>query len=221
MIAKQKNSKELNMKETTFSINVEDNISGEDILKKLERFGRTCYKSEENITKDSSINFIKGIIKNNHESVLEHEKVSVRIICDRGVTHEIVRHRIGSYSQESTRYCNYTKDKFCNEITVITPSFFHNTEKYDIWKEAIKKAEEYYFKLINLGAAPQEARTVLPNSIKTEIIVTYNLREWRHFLRQRTSKLAHPQMREIALKILSELKKIVPVVFDDIEVVNE
>lgn len=209
------------MKEITCSINIEDNITGEDILKKLERFGRTCYKSEENITEDSARNFIKRIIERNHESVLEHEKISVRIICDRGVTHEIVRHRIGSYSQESTRYCNYTKDKFSNEITVISPTFFTNTDKYNVWKKAMEDAEKHYFTLIDMGASPQEARTVLPNSLKTEIIVTYNLREWRHFLQLRSSNQAHPQMREVATKILSEFKKIIPVVFDDIEVKNE
>jgi len=157
-----------------------------------------------------------------HESVIEHEKITVRIICDRGVTHEIVRHRIASYSQESTRYCNYSNNKFGNEITVIEPSFWDKNSKkdkikYNTWKKALIKAEEAYLKLIELGATPQEARSVLPNSLKTEIVVTMNIREWRHFFKLRTSKAAHPQMQEIARPILDEFKKLIPVLFDDIE----
>lgn len=204
------------MQEMTFAITIEDNITGKDLLKKIERFGRTCYKSEDKITEHSAESFVKKIIDNKHESVLEHEKISVRIICDRGVSHEIVRHRIGSYSQESTRYCNYSQDKFGKEITVITPTYFLGDKKLEIWKAAMERAEEYYFQLIDLGATPQEARAVLPNSLKTEIVVTYNLREWRHFLQLRTSSGAHPQMREVALAILNEFKNNIPIIFDDI-----
>ncbi len=204
------------MLERSFSVEIEGKNSLSNILENLERYGRVCYKSEDKINKRSSEIFIKKIIENKHESVLEHEKITVRIICDRGVSHEIVRHRIGSYSQESTRYCNYSLDKFGNEITVITPSFFVNNEKLHIWQEAMNKAEEYYFKLLEMGASPQEARTVLPTSLKTEIIVTYNLREWRHFLKLRTAPQAHPQMREIACKILDEFKLLIPIIFDDI-----
>lgn len=201
---------------------IEDKIDGNEILNKIERAGRTCYKSEDKISVDSSKQFIKKIMKIGHESVIEHEKITVRIICDRGVTHEIVRHRIASYSQESTRYCNYSNNKFGNEITVIEPSFWDKNSKkdkikYDIWKEALIKAEEAYLKLIELGATPQEARSVLPNSLKTEIVVTMNIREWRHFFKLRTSKAAHPQMQEIARPILYEFKKLIPVLFDDIE----
>lgn len=201
---------------------IEDKIDGNEILNKIERAGRTCYKSEDKISVDSSRQFIKKIMKIGHESVIEHEKITVRIICDRGVTHEIVRHRIASYSQESTRYCNYSNNKFGNEITVIEPSFWDKNSKkdkikYDIWKEALIKAEEAYLKLIELGATPQEARSVLPNSLKTEIVVTMNIREWRHFFKLRTSKAAHPQMQEIARPILDEFKKLIPVLFDDIE----
>jgi thymidylate synthase (FAD) len=161
-------------------------------------------------------------MKIGHESVIEHEKITVRIICDRGVTHEIVRHRIASYSQESTRYCNYSDNKFGKEITVIEPCFWDKDSKkdkikYDTWKEALIKAEEAYLKLIELGATPQEARSVLPNSLKTEIVVTMNIREWRHFFKLRTSKAAHPQMQEIARPILDEFKKLIPILFDDIE----
>lgn len=100
-----------------------DEIDGDEILRKIEKIGRVCYKSEDKITGQSSERFVQNIIKSGHESVIEHEKISVRIICDRGVSHEIVRHRIASYSQESTRYCNYYKDKFGKELTVIKPLF--------------------------------------------------------------------------------------------------
>ena len=200
---------------------IEDNTDGEEILKKIEKSGRTCYKSEDKITADSSRDFIRTIITSGHESVIEHEKVTVRVICDRGISHEIVRHRIASYSQESTRYCNYTKDKFGNEITVIEPCFWKSgseadKEKYDIWKNSIEAIEKEYFKLIELGASPQEARSILPNSLKTEIVMTMNLREWRHFFKLRTSNKAHPQMREITIPLLNEFKKCIPVIFDDI-----
>jgi thymidylate synthase (FAD) len=200
---------------------IEDEINGEEILKKIERAGRTCYKSEEKITANSSRDFIKIILTSGHESVIEHEKVTVRVICDRGISHEIVRHRIASYSQESTRHCNYTKNKFGNEMTVIEPCFWKSESeadkgKYDIWKNSIEAIEKEYFKLIELGASPQEARSILPNSLKTEIVITMNLREWRHFFKLRTSKKAHPQMREITIPLLNEFKKCIPVIFDDI-----
>jgi thymidylate synthase (FAD) len=196
---------------------IEDKIDGEEILKKIEKAGRTCYKSEENITAESAKKFVAAIIKMGHHSVIEHEKITVRIICDRGVTHEIVRHRLASYSQESTRYCNYSKDKFGNEITVIKPLFWEEgSEKYEEWKKACENAEKSYFKLLEMDATPQEARSILPNSLKTEIVVTFNLREWRHFFTLRTSPKAHPQMREIAIPLLEEFKKQIPVIFDDI-----
>ena len=195
-----------------------DKINGNEILKKIELFGRVCYKSEELITDGSAEKFVNMILKNGHESVLEHEKISVRFICDRGVTHEIVRHRIASYSQESTRYCNYCKDKFGNELTFIKPLFWNEkTEEFTLWKRAMENVEKVYFEMISLGASPQEARSILPNSLKTEIIVTMNLREWRHFFKLRTGKRAHPQMREITIPLLNEMKEKIPIVFDDIE----
>lgn len=194
-----------------------DDIDGEAMIKRIEKIGRVCYKSEDKITDESAKIFVTNILRSGHESVIEHEKISVRVVCDRGVTHEIVRHRIASYSQESTRYCNYTKDKFGNQITVIKPLFWdENSDEYKIWYESMQVVEQVYNKLIEKGAKPQEARTVLPNSLKTEIVMTMNLREWRHFFRLRTSMKAHPQMREIAMLILEEFKKKVPIVFDDI-----
>lgn len=205
------------MKEIRPSFEIMDDINGAKILQKLERCGRVCYKSEDKITEGSAEKFIGMILKSGHESVLEHEKLTVKFICDRGVTHEIVRHRIASYSQESTRYCNYSKDKFGNELTFIRPCFWaDDSEEYAVWKQAMEEIEKTYVKLISLGAKPEEARSILPNSLKTEIVCTMNLREWRHFFRLRTAERAHPQIREISVALLDELKKRIPVIFDDI-----
>ena len=205
------------MKEIRPSFEIMDDIDGAKILQKLERCGRVCYKSEDKITEGSAEKFIGMILKSGHESVLEHEKLTVKFICDRGVTHEIVRHRIASYSQESTRYCNYSKDKFGNELTFIRPCFWaDDSEEYAVWKQAMEEIVKTYVKLISLGAKPEEARSILPNSLKTEIVCTMNLREWRHFFRLRTAERAHPQIREISVALLDELKKRIPVIFDDI-----
>lgn len=194
------------------------NINSNEILKSIEAYGRVCYKSEGMITEDSATPFIRRILKSGHESVIEHEKITVKIICDRGVTHEIVRHRIASYSQESTRYCNYSKDKFGNELTFIKPCFWsENSQEYEVWQEQMHIIENNYIKLISLGVPPEQARSILPNSLKTEIVVTMNLREWRHFFKLRTSKRAHPQMREIAVPLLQKMKEILPVIFEDID----
>ena len=201
--------------EPTFVIEMP--YDGKYILKHIEKAGRTAYKSEDKITPNSSMDFVKMIVKRGHLSVIEHLSVTVRVICDRGVSHEIVRHRIASYTQESTRYCNYSKGKFGSEITVIKPCFWDETdEKYLVWKNTIEQIEISYNKLIELGATPQEARSILPNSLKTEIVMTMNLREWHHFFTLRTSNAAHPQMREIAVPLLSEFQKLIPIIFDDI-----
>jgi thymidylate synthase (FAD) len=194
-----------------------DDIDSTNILFSIEKAGRVCYKSEDKITSDSSKEFIRKILQSGHESVIEHEKITVKIVCDRGVSHEIVRHRIASYSQESTRYCNYSKDKFGNELTLIRPFFWQDDpEKYSIWKETMQVIENNYNKLISQGARPEEARSILPNSLKTEIVITMNLREWRHFFKLRTSGEAHPQMREITLPMLRQFKEKIPIIFDDI-----
>lgn len=197
---------------------LETPYSQEEILKLLEKAGRVCYKSESSISEGSAEKFISNILKRGHESVIEHVSLTFRVVCDRGVSHEIVRHRIASYSQESTRYCNYHSDKFSNELTVIDPLFWDKDSKqYSIWLESIKKCEENYNALIELGATPQEARSILPNSLKTEIFMTMNLREWRHFLKLRYSKFAHPQMVEVAHLIRNELVTRYPVIFSDSE----
>ncbi len=146
--------------------------------------------------------------------MLEHEKITVRIVCDRGISHEIVRHRLASYSQESTRYCNYGH---AESLTFIEPCYFEeDSEEYMRWLVAMAAAERAYLDLIRMGAKPEEARAVLPNSLKTELVMTANLRQWRHFFKLRADKLAHPQMRELAGMMLAGFREKVPVVFDDI-----
>lgn len=200
------------------SFEMMDCPDGTALLQKIELAGRVCYKSEEKITPDSAAGFIRRILKNGHESVLEHEKLTARIVCDRGISHEIVRHRIASYSQESTRYCNYSLSKYQNELTFIRPFFWKDDpEKLRLWEEAMLTAERCYLALIARGASPQEARSVLPNSLKTELVVTMNMREWRHFFRLRAAAAAHPQMQEIAVPMLARFKEVIPVIFDDIE----
>jgi len=181
-----------------------------DALTVIERAGRTCYKSEAGMTADSGSAFVRMIIERGHHSVLEHASASFRIICDRGVSHEIVRHRLASYSQESTRYCNYDTAGHSNQITVIQPPFqFDNEADGAImgahWFEACETAECAYLYLLRTGASPQLARSVLPTCVKTELVMTCNFREWRHFLKLRTSPKAHPQMQVIAGEIADQL----------------
>ncbi len=209
------------MKIINASFEIMTPLNGAEILKHIETAGRTCYKSEDKITASSAEKFVANIIKNGHESVLEHFSFSVRFIVDRGVSHELVRHRIASFSQESTRYCNYITDRFGRELTVIKPCFLaEGTPAWDTWKTECASAEAAYFELLELGCQPQEARAVLPNSLKTEVIMTCNLREWRHMLSLRTGKAAHPQMREVTTPLLEKLKELIPVVFDDIKVTS-
>lgn len=190
-------------------------VSEEYVLKFLEFVGRKAYKSESKICKDSALKFISAVIEKGHESVIEHFSISVLVICDRGVSHEIVRHRLASYTQESTRYCNYSKGQFGEELTFIRPCFWEDKSPQMItWRKAMENASHYYLSLIKLGAAPQEARSVLPNSLKTEIVMTMNLREWRHFFKLRTAKTAQSQMVEIATKIHQEMKQLLPSVFN-------
>ena len=194
-----------------------------DLEKNIELAGRVCYKSEGRITADSHYGFIERLLESKHESVLEHGSITVRIICDRGVSHEIVRHRIASFSQESTRYCNYSKEAFGGEITFIdiASGFKYQignpleVRRYEVWMEAMKNAEKAYHDLLALEATPQEARSVLPNSLKTEVVITANPREWLHIFKLRTSKQAHPQMREIMLLIAKEFALQWPAIFGE------
>lgn len=206
-------------------------IDGTEILKTIEAIGRTCYKSEDKITGDSCIGFVQRIIQRGHEAILEHFNISVRIFCDRGVSHEIVRHRVASYAQESTRYCDYSRDKFGSGVNYIdlaagmkldpkvsTLDAAQLSAIYEEWYNACLDAERHYLNMLALGATPQIARSVLNNSTKTEIVVTMNLREWRYFFRLRSASAAHPQMREVAIPLLKEFKEKIPMVFDDIPV---
>jgi thymidylate synthase (FAD) len=189
----------------------------EEILRLLELAGRTCYKSEDKITKDSAADFVGRIVRSGHESVIEHANVSVRFIVDRGVSHELVRHRLAAYSQESTRYANYSQERFGREITVIKPCFWEEgSPEYDVWERAMHQAETAYMQLLDQGASPQQARSVLPNSLKTEVVMTANLREWRHVFRLRCQKAAHPQIREVMLGLLTKMQSCIPVLFDDL-----
>ena len=194
-------------------------LDGAEVMARLERAGRVCYKSEGNISDGSAEQFIGNIIRRGHESVIEHVSVTMHLICDRGVSHEIVRHRLASYSQESTRYCNYASGKFGNELTFIEPCYWsEGSREYGLWLEAMESAERFYLEMLAVGAKPEEARSVLPNSLKTELYMTANLREWRHFLKLRTSSRAHPQMRELALQIKDILTSKLPIIFGDITV---
>lgn len=217
-------------------------INGQEILRSIEQIGRVCYKSEDKITEDSALRFVESIIKRGHLSVIEHVCISVRFICDRGVSHELVRHRIASFSQESSRYCDYNK-----KITFIIPCWSSIIAMEDVqlrsgslvvdrskpcetqldilgklpqadnlWINEMVNAECTYRWLRNCGWKPEQARSVLPNSLKTELVMTANLREWRHILSLRVAPPAHPQMRELMVPLLAEFKQRIPVIFDDI-----
>lgn len=192
-------------------------IDGDEILKLIELAGRTCYKSHDLITPDSAKNFVSKIAQRGHESVIEHYNITVRFICNRGFTHELVRHRLAAYSQESTRYCNYTKDKFGSEITVIKPfEIEEGTKEYELWKTAMENSEKSYMAMMENGSKPENARGVLPIDIKTEIVITTNLREWKHIFKLRTSPAAHPSMRELMIPLAREFQKKIPAIFDKV-----
>ena len=209
-------------------------IGGIEELQRIEIAGRTCYKSEDKISPDgeSAKRFVKMIIDNGHEAMLEHSSLSVKFICSRGVSHEIVRHRLFSFAQESTRYCNYSKGKFGGECTFIVPpdqDWSVNTDEYEdeydesetdsakiVWYASLKIIEDDYMCLLKEGWKPEQARDVLPNALKTEIVVTGNYREWRHFFKLRTDAAAHPHIRALAMETLEDVKLRIPVVFDDL-----
>ena len=197
-------------------------FDGQKVLQKIEAAARTCYKSEGKIQEGSAAKLVAGLIKSGHETMLEHASVTVKFVVDRGISHELVRHRLASFAQESTRYCNYSKDDFGSEITFIIPDYLeYKSEGWNIWKESMKQAEDAYFKMLDFGLSPQQARAVLPNSLKTEVVMTANLREWRHFFKLRalgTTGKPHPQMLEVAVPLLEDMKNLIPVVFDDLVV---
>lgn len=214
------------------SVDIPENIDGVQILKTLEKVARTCYKSEDKITEDDSSarKLIGTIMQVHHESILEFVDITVKFTCSRACANEIVRHRVGSYSQESTRYCNYSKDKFDNQLTFIIPQWsmlsqgeytvddvLENAEPRDyIFLENCKNAELTYNRLVKVGCRAEEARDVLPLSVKTEINVKYNLREWRHFFELRCSSKAHPEIRLLARTLLKRFHEEIPLIFDDL-----
>lgn len=195
-------------------------LSATDNLEQIiELAGRVCYKSEDKITDDSASAFIERLKNLKHESVLEHGSISVLFTVDRGISHELVRHRLASFSQESTRYCNYSKGKFSNEITVIDPrpAFPNmNIAEFHEWYEACAKSEQSYLNMLDVGAKAQLARSVLPTSLKTDLVITANPREWRHIFRLRCSNDAHPQMREVMIPLLANFISRWPSIFEDI-----
>ena len=193
-----------------------------DDINLIELAGRTCYKSEDKITNDSAKKFVERLIQNGHEAMIEHAGASVKVVCDRGVAHEIVRHRHFSFAQESTRYCDYGKEKFDKAVTFIIPLWVNikegaynsaetdNSKPESIWFNSMVKAERDYLGLLAAGWVAQQARAVLPNSLKTEIVITGNFREWRHFFKLRRANDAHPQMREVSDMIFSEFERLRP-----------
>lgn len=207
-------------------------IDGNEVLRTIEKVARTCYKSEHLITDDSAKVMVSSLLKRGHEAMIEFYDITVKFVCDRGVSHEIVRHRVASYAQESTRYCNYSKDKYDSQLTFIIPEWIDDVEaraycahaeyhhaEYDAnkqWFDVCMNSEFVYNELIQKGWQAQQARAILPNSLKTEINVKMNLREWRHFFNLRCDKPAHPQMRELTIPLLKKMHDLVPIIFDDL-----
>ena len=187
------------------------------IMRNLERACRTCYRSEDLITEDSYKRLLKNCINRGHESILEHEKITVRMVCDIGVYKDLTRHRFGSFSIESTRYCNYGKDKFDNEIKFIKPVFAWNLDKMKIWMDTMYDIEKEYMRMTEIGCSPDEMRMILPHSTAAEVTMTANIREWRHILDLRTKKMTHPAIRQLLIPLLLKFKYTMPELFDEIE----
>lgn len=194
-----------------------EKIDGTKIMKRIERACRTCYRSEGKITKDSYKNLIKNCITRGHESVLEHEKVTVRIYSDVGSYKDLTRHRFASFSVESTRYCSYDKDKYGNEIAFMNPSYIEDEETYQIWRKTMQEIENSYIKMKELGATTDICREVLPHSTAGEYTMTANIREWKHILELRTTKHVHPSIRQVLIPLLKYFQEEMPEIFGDIE----
>lgn len=198
-------------------IYVED-YDGIKIMKRLERACRTCYKSENLITENSYKHLLTNCLNRGHESILEHEKISIRMICDIGVYKDLTRHRFASFSIESTRYCNYGKDKFDNEIKFIKPVHIEEgTENYKIWEDTMKYIEKQYMEMGEKKATPDQMRMLLPHSTAAEVCMTANIREWRHILSLRCSKMTHPAVRQLLIPLLLKFKKDMPELFENVE----
>ncbi len=194
-----------------------EKIDGKKIMKKIEKACRTCYRSEGNITEDSYKNLLKNCITRGHESVLEHEKITVRVYCDVGSYKDLTRHRFASFSVESTRYCSYDKDKYGNEIAFINPVYIEDKETYNIWKDTMENIEKAYVNMRKLGATVDICREVLPHSTAGEYVMTANIREWKHILSLRTTKHVHPSIRQVMIPLLKYFKEEMPEIFEEIE----
>ena len=194
-----------------------EKIDGVKIMKRIERACRTCYRSEGNITEDSYKNLLKNCLNRGHESVLEHEKVTVRIYGDIGTYKDLTRHRFASFSVESTRYCSYNKDKYGNEIAVVNPVYIEDKEVFETWKKAIEDMEKAYMKMKELGASTDMCREILPHSTAAEYTMTANIREWKHILELRTTNHVHPAIRQVLIPLLLLFKEQMPEIFGDIE----
>ena len=194
-----------------------EQFDGKKIMKNIERACRTCYRSEGLITEDSYKKLLNNCINRGHESVLEHEKITVRMQCDIGVYKDLTRHRFGSFSIESTRYCNYGKDKFDNEIKFINPCNMDKKELFNEWYSSCIEIEQRYMNMVKLGATPDQLRMILPHSTAAEVTMTANIREWRHILDLRTKKMTHPAIRQLLIPLLLLFKKEMPELFEKIE----
>ena len=194
-----------------------EKIDGIKIMKRIERACRTCYRSEGNITEDSYKNLLKNCLNRGHESVLEHEKITVRVYGDIGTYKDLTRHRFASFSIESTRYCSYDKDKYGNKITVINPSYIESKEIYEAWKDGIENLEKAYMNMKKLGATNDMCRELLPHSTGAEYTMTANIREWKHILELRTTKNVHPAIRQLLIPLLLYFKEQMPEIFGDIK----
>ena len=199
------------------TIEIED-VDYKNIMKILERACRTCYRSEGKITEESYKTLLKNCITRGHESILEHEKITIRMFCDVGVYKDLTRHRIASFSIESTRYCNYGKDKFDNEIKFIKPvNMEEGTELYQKWHDTCEFIEKNYLEMSNCGADPDQLRMLLPHSTAALVTMTANIREWKHILSLRCTKHAHPAIRQLLIPLLLKFKKEMPEIFENIE----
>ena len=197
------------------SVKILTPIDGNMILKHLEECGRTCYQSHDSAGEGSAEKLIRQIIKSGHESVLEHFLITVKLKTDVGAYKDITRHRLASFSIESTRWCNYSKGKFGTELKFMKPCNIEG-ELYEDWLKAMEYIEKMYMQMAEKGAAPDQLRMILPHSTAAEVCMSANLREWRHIFRLRTAKAAHPSVQQIMKMVLAEFKAKIPVIFDDI-----
>lgn len=201
------------------NVEILSNINGDEILKHLELCARNCYKSESNITEDttSAIKMINKLIELDHTAMLEHFNITIKLLCDVGTYKDLTRHRHCSFAIESTRYCNYSKGKFGNEIYVIKPcNMDENSGIYHTWLKAMNDMERAYMQMAEIGATPDQLRMILPHSTAASVILTANIREFRHIFNLRCAKAAHPSVRQIMLMTLNEFHNKIPVLFDDL-----